>query len=301
MHDLEVPLALPRRRVEADQRLPEQRVAGAPAAVVVVARSAHRHVQQPALFVERHRRPHVGVAGERPRIVTPGVIAELARLRNRVKAPRRLPGACVERANVARRVVAVHQPVADAAAEDHQILVDDRRRGVRVVLLLDRPDEPVADVDRAVAAEGIDRQAGLRVEAEEVIPAVHEDAQPVAVAPGGDAAMDETLPARRRAFFVGLGIEHPQLAACLRVERRYAVVRRAHVQHVIDHERRVLEGPWRRAELGHRHFPGLPFPGNRQAPNGFPADLGERRVLGSGLIPAIDRPLVRALLGRATG
>ena len=83
MDDLEVPLPLPGQRVETDDRFGEQIRAGPPRAVVVVARRADRQIQQAARLVERHRRPDVGVAGELPRLVLPGLVAELARARNR--------------------------------------------------------------------------------------------------------------------------------------------------------------------------------------------------------------------------
>ena len=83
----------------------------------------------------------------------PRVVAELARLRNRVERPDLLAGVRVERADVAGRIVAVDEPIADAVAEDHEVLVDDRRRRVRVVRLVDRPDEALAQIDDAVRAE----------------------------------------------------------------------------------------------------------------------------------------------------
>ena len=70
-----------------------------------------------------------------------------------VERPHLLAGVRVEGADVARRIVAVHEPIADAVAEDHEILVDDRRRRVRVVLLVDLPDQPLAQIDDAVRAE----------------------------------------------------------------------------------------------------------------------------------------------------
>ena len=114
-----------------------------------------------------------------------------------MERPGQLAGARVECAHVARRVVPVHQAIADAAAEDHEILVDDRRRRVRVVLLVDRPEQAFANIDDAVVAERLDRLSGFRVEADQAIAAVQEDAQLVAVAPRGDSAMDEPLSARR--------------------------------------------------------------------------------------------------------
>ena len=69
--DLVVPLAHAGVRVEAHERFGEEVRAGTAAAVEIVARRAERHVDEPALGVERHRRPGVGVAGEAPRVVRP--------------------------------------------------------------------------------------------------------------------------------------------------------------------------------------------------------------------------------------
>ena len=139
MHDLEMPLALAGRRVEADERFAEQVLARPAAAVLVVARRLDRQVEQPARArrassaprrscgrcTSTIRRSHVSLPN------SPGC--------GMVWKPRPLAGARVERPDVARRIVAVHQPVADAVAEDDEVLVDDRRRRVRVVLLVDRP------------------------------------------------------------------------------------------------------------------------------------------------------------------
>src|SRR6185295_4510679 len=168
--------------------------AGTTASVEVVARCAERHVDEAALGIERHRRPRVGMAVEAPRIVLPGVVAELAGLRNRVERPDLTAGVRVERADVAGRIVPIHEAIADAVAEDHEILVDPRRRRVRVVQLVDRPDEPCAQIDDPARAERLDRLAGRRVEADQAIAAVDEDAELVArgaIAPRRDAAVYE--------------------------------------------------------------------------------------------------------------
>ena len=130
VRDLEVPLPLAGRRVEAQERLAVEPGALARAAVEVVARRAHRRVQQPSLHVERHRRPDVGVARDARRSFLPRLVPRLAALRDGVEAPHLLAGARMEGADVARRIVLVDQPIADAVAEDDEILVDHGRRGV---------------------------------------------------------------------------------------------------------------------------------------------------------------------------
>ena len=207
-----------------------------------------------------------------------------------------LAGARVEGAHVARRIVAVRQPIADAVAEDHQVLVDDRRRRVRVVLLVDRPDEPLAQVEHAVRRRSVStRRAGGRVEADQVIAAVDEDAQLVAVggvAPRRDAAVHEAGAVGRLAVLVGLRIERPQLGAGLGVQRDDAVVRRAEVQHVVDHQRRRLEVAGARAERGRAPSRRRPFPRDAEPRDRRRVDVGQRRVLHPALIAAVERPVL---------
>src|SRR5688572_31044958 len=87
MHDLEMPLALAGVGVEADDGFGEEVLPGPASAVIVVARGADGHVEQAALLVDAHRRPHIGVAGELPRPAVPRVVAEFAALRDGVELP----------------------------------------------------------------------------------------------------------------------------------------------------------------------------------------------------------------------
>ena len=295
MHDLEVPLADAGRGVEAHQRFGEHVGARTAAAVEVVARRAERHVDEAARGVERHRRPRVGVAGVAPRVGAPRVVAELARLRNRPERPDLLAGVRVERADVARRIVAIHEAIADAVAENHQVLVDDRRRRVRVVRLVDFPDEPLAQIEHAVRAEAVDEAAGRGVEADQVVAAVDEDAQLVAVgavAPRGDAAMHEAGAVGRLAVFVRFRIERPQLGAGVGVQRDDAVVGRAQVEHVVDHQRRRLEVAGARAERLERLLARRPLPRDAEPRHGGRVDVGQRRVFHPALIAAVKRPVL---------
>ena len=73
------------------------------AAVEVVLRAGGRHVDDAALLVDRLLAPVVCAADGLPRIRRPGVVAELARPRHRMKRPDQRPGPHVERADVAGR------------------------------------------------------------------------------------------------------------------------------------------------------------------------------------------------------
>src|SRR6476646_326908 len=126
MDQLVVPLAYASVRVETDERLGKQIGAGAAAAEEIVARRAERHEDEPALGVEGHRRPGIGMSGEAPRILLRGVVPAFARLRNRVEGPHLLSRMGVEGADVAWWVVAVNEAIAHTVAEDHEVLVDDR-------------------------------------------------------------------------------------------------------------------------------------------------------------------------------
>src|SRR5436190_22468393 len=120
----------------------------------------------------------------------------------------------MERTDVARRIVAIDEAIADTVAEDDQVLVHNGRRRIRVVRPVDRPDQPLAEIDDAVRAERLDDLTGCRVEADEPVAAVDEDPQLVAgraVAPGRDTAVHEPRPIRRLSVFVRFRIEGPEL------------------------------------------------------------------------------------------
>ena len=79
MDQLEVPDALAGARVEADQAIGEEIVAGAVAAVEIAGRRLDRDVDVAEFLVGAQRRPGAGVAGVLPGVVLPGLVAELAR------------------------------------------------------------------------------------------------------------------------------------------------------------------------------------------------------------------------------
>ncbi len=92
VHGLEVPEALAGARVEREQRVAEEVGALAIAAEHVVGRRAEREVGDPAPLVDRDLAPRVHAAGPLPCALGPGVVAELARVRDRVEGPHQLAG-----------------------------------------------------------------------------------------------------------------------------------------------------------------------------------------------------------------
>ena len=156
MHALEVPEPLAGLHVERDEALGEEIGARALTAVPVVGRRGQRQVDVPELFVAAHRAPDVGVSGVRPRIVQPGLVADLAGPRDGAERPQLLAGPHVVAADVAgrrfhpRRARGVVD-VADDRADDDDVADDERRRAPGVVV--ERAAQTLPQIDLAVDAE----------------------------------------------------------------------------------------------------------------------------------------------------
>ena len=121
VHELEVPQPLAGARVERDDRRAEQVGADPVGAVEVVGGRAERDVGDAARGVDRHLAPVVGAADVLPRVLRPGVVAELAGTRHGMERPHELAGQDVVGADVAGRR---HVAFAGGAAEDEQVLED---------------------------------------------------------------------------------------------------------------------------------------------------------------------------------
>ena len=119
---LKMPHALAGVGLQREQRVGEQVVALAIRAVEIECRRTGGDEDQAALFVEAHAGPVVGRADVLPGVLGPGVVAEFAGMRNGVERPADLAGADVVGADVAGRG---GQRLADDAAHDQQVLVDD--------------------------------------------------------------------------------------------------------------------------------------------------------------------------------
>src|SRR5205823_5669652 len=107
-------------------------------------------------FVERHAGPTIRAAIDGPRFLGPGLVPELAGMRNRVERPAQLPGADVIRADVAGRC---GQPLADATADDDGVLVDDAGRRQADGLLAQVAAEIETKINAPFLAERLNRRA----------------------------------------------------------------------------------------------------------------------------------------------
>ena len=96
MHHLVMPLPLAGLQIDANQAVGEQIVARPMSAILIRRRIFHRQIDQAEIFIHGDLRPDAGVAVDFGRVVQPGVVAELARFRNRVELPKLLAGPDVE-------------------------------------------------------------------------------------------------------------------------------------------------------------------------------------------------------------
>src|SRR5262245_23904042 len=175
VHELEMPLADARLEIDRHEALAEQIVAGTMPAVEVGRRRLDRQIHQTRLRVRRDLRPNARVPVERPRILFPRVVAELAWPRNRVELPDLLSGPDIERAGEALRVVVRDDGEAflEGRADEHHVADDCWSRVHPDLTLLEidlragSEDGAFLQIQDAVAAEALDRRAGLRVQLDE--------------------------------------------------------------------------------------------------------------------------------------
>src|SRR5262245_9535098 len=87
VHDLEMPFALAGSQIYAYQTLTKEIVAWPVTTVEVRRRRLDRQVHETQLFVDTDLSPDSGVAVGSPRVVVPGVVAELAGSQDCVEGP----------------------------------------------------------------------------------------------------------------------------------------------------------------------------------------------------------------------
>src|SRR5262245_51839409 len=102
--ELIVPPTLAGLQIHGDEALGEQVVAGSMPPVEIRGRGLDREVHKAELLVDRDLIPDTDVSVHGPRVVLPGLVAELPGARDRVEVPQALPRAHVERLHDALRV-----------------------------------------------------------------------------------------------------------------------------------------------------------------------------------------------------
>ena len=222
----------------------------------------------------------------------PGVVAELARARNRVEDPHPLAVPDVEPADVALDVAlaARHAARQVRRADDDRVAGDDGRR-MESDLAGDEIDRLIVvllEVDDTARAERLNRDAGPGVERDQAIAGRDvENPLVLAVGPVGQAASGELTRRRLGALALALAV-HPHQLAGRRVECHDRAARPGRRIHdALDHQRRRLElvlRPWSEAL-------GLEAPGDFQLAEVVGVDLIERRVARVAEVGAVGRPL----------
>ena len=229
VHHLEVPHALAGAGIEGDEGGPEEIRANAVGAIKVVGGGTGRHEHDPARGIDRQLAPRIRAPDVLPRIGRPGLVPELARVRNGVETPHLFPGNDVVGANVARRG---EIGFAGRRAQDDEVLEDLAR--VRRLHAPDFAGESLPEVQRAIGAERQDRLASLRVDRFEVVVALEQEAPVGAIRtlPVIDAAWRDTLQVRM----------HPDFLTRRGVERHEGVVARQDERGVVHDERSEVVG-----------------------------------------------------------
>ena len=233
LDDLERPRQRAVGGVQGDDRVRVAIRAGPTAAEEIRARARRRHEDQRARFVDRHRRPRIGGAGDRR-----GLGLE------RLPLPARRARAHVEGAHAARRCAGA-LVVADRRADDHGRADDDRRR--RHLHFAGPVERAAVDDDLAAVAERRTRLAGARVQRDQArVDRRGEDARGAGrarcggrIVPLRDAAAVEAV--RRPRVGRDVRIEAPRFGAGPRVERDDLVERAAEHQLAAGEDGRRLE------------------------------------------------------------
>src|SRR5215213_4224369 len=99
--DLKVPDALAGARIQGDQTLSKESVAGPLASEEIVRGRAEGQIDVTELLVSAHHRPDVCGTRRFPRFLLPGLVAELALARDGAELPQLLAGADIEASHVA--------------------------------------------------------------------------------------------------------------------------------------------------------------------------------------------------------
>ena len=294
MHGLEVPAPLAGFRVESEDRLGEQALSRAVAAVPVVARGAGCRVGDAQFLVAADPGPDVGGAGIGRFGAVPGIESELARLGDDVEAPAQGSGARIVAPDHPRRVLPPRPGVGRRFTDHDRVAAHDGRRCPEV-LAARHAAADVEHVGAPAVAEVRVEGAGVRVEGGQPAVAGEEEPPPLSLTPGHAAA--DGAAAHVPWLLVLERIVGPQNLAAGGVERgRGQAGRDQHPS--VAHHRRVLEHEGRNDALvagGDPVVDRLPAPGDLELMHVVAVDLVERRVLAAPAVSGVVVPLAGGL------
>src|SRR5262249_46746191 len=166
MHELVMPLAHTGFEVDRDNRFAEQIRTRTMTAVIIARRQLDGQICEPQLFIDADLAPDSRIARVLGRILFPGVVSELAWLRNGVEDPQPLPRASVECAHITLhiRLAARNSARPVRRAHDHDVArnygsrmqSDFARHRIDLLIVV------FLQVDDAVLAEAGHHRTGLR-------------------------------------------------------------------------------------------------------------------------------------------
>jgi hypothetical protein len=165
---LKVPDALAGPRIQADQTVTKEAVAGTVDPVVIVRRRTERQVDVAQCFVRAHHRPNISCARRLPGIILPGLVPELSLFGDGMENPLQVAGANVEASHVPGRHHRSKWNVIDLRTHDYDIATDDRWGGNAVQMAIDTATKPLRQVDTPLVSEGGNGLARRGVQADQV-------------------------------------------------------------------------------------------------------------------------------------
>src|SRR5258708_25479669 len=154
MGHLKVPDAIAGPRIQADQTVTEEAVAGTVNTVVIVRRRTKRQVYVAQCFVRAHHRPNVGRARRLPGTILPSLVSELPLSWDGMENPLLLAGANVEASHVAGWHLRNQWNVIDLRTHYHNVATDDGWGGDAVQMAIDTSTKPLCPVDTSLVADG---------------------------------------------------------------------------------------------------------------------------------------------------
>src|SRR5438132_1631961 len=274
---LKMPDALAGSRIQADQTLSKEAVAGTMNTVVIVRRRAERQVDVAQCVIRAHHRPDVRCPRRLPRTVLPSLVTKLSLSGNDMEYPLLLAGANIEASHVTGWHLCSQGNIVDLRTHNHNVATNDRWGGDSVQMAIDSTAQLLRQVNAPLATEGANRLVRLRVQADQIaVTGAKKDALIVTICPVGDAAMHEAIVGWRSVLPCFRIVDPPGLA-CRGVDGRDLGERGTDVQNAAGRQRSSFPNPsFQMIRFRDLLFGGSPCPRGSQAIEIAPAYLREK-------------------------